>query len=92
MSHTQIVVFVASLVLCSDAAFAAPSKSVRFSNAVEEATKNRQTAAGQQYQARVNVAMADVMATGMRECLPRQITRDAAFKLVFFVAADGRVQ
>jgi hypothetical protein len=92
MKHTFRLVFAASLVLWPGAVLAAPTASVPFSRALDEAAKNQQTPKGQQYQKELSGAMRGVVLSGMRDCLPRDITRYAGFKLVFFVGADGRVQ
>lgn len=92
MKHTQILFFAALIVFCSGTVLPAAPTNIPFARALDEATKNQQTVKGKQYQEGVSMALREVMITGMRECLPRDITRYAGFKLVFYVAADGRVQ
>jgi hypothetical protein len=92
MKPIQVLIFVALIVFCSGAVLAAAPATTPFSRALDEAIKNQQTVKGKQYQEGVGVAMRGVMLSGMRECLPRDITRSAGFKIVFFVAPDGRVQ
>ena len=84
-----LVVAVAVLALCQPSGAKAQGALPSALAAAEKASASNE---GQAYHSAANMALKDVMITGLRDCFVAHRARARAFKLVFFVGSDGRVR
>jgi hypothetical protein len=81
----------AALIIVLSLASASATSRPEFGQAMAQADKARKSTEGGNYAVALAAAMKDIYSTGIR-CVPLPPTRDSYFTIVFYIAADGRVE